>query len=101
MILGRKVRNLRLIISEDIFFREHYFSATKVKKPEKDSKLRPFFFIENTRQIFFLLMNILICHFRNMVCLCNVDNDKVLEQIQKFQFKYSRIQIELPKHKTY
>ena len=48
MILGRKVGNLRLISSEDLFFREHYFLATKVKKPQTDSKLRPFFFIENT-----------------------------------------------------
>ena len=51
MILGRKVENLRLISSENLFFREHCFLATKVKKPETYSKLRPFF-MENTDKFF-------------------------------------------------
>ena len=53
MILRQKVGNLRLISSEDLFFfREHYFLGTKVRKPETDLKLRPFFFIENTDKFF-------------------------------------------------
>ena len=41
MILGRKVENLRLILSEDfffVFFRDHYDFGTKSGKSETDFK---------------------------------------------------------------